>query len=163
VFDGADNDWGDIPGRDVYLDGPLSDDHLHDLKVSLTYGATNWLSFGARYNFASGFPYSHLYRNEVTGSYEDYRAARGINPGNDVNDPADDRELRLPNRQELNVQVRFNLLPLTGQNLAFYVDALNVMNLRTPTSYGENDRQTFGTESGWLAPFRIRLGLDYKM
>jgi hypothetical protein len=163
VFDGSDNPWGDIPGRDVYLDGPLPDDHLHDVKASMTYGPTSWLSFGARYNFASGFPYNHLYRNEVTGSYEDYRARRGINPGANINDPADDRELRLPNRQELNLQVRLNLLPLTGHSLAFYVDALNILNLRTATSYGQNDRQTFGVESGWLAPFRVRLGLDYRL
>jgi hypothetical protein len=163
VFNGPDNHWGDVPGRDVYLDGSLPDDHLHDIKLSLTYGVASWLSFGGRYSFASGFPYSHLYRNDVTGSYEDYRAARGFNPGNNINDPADDRELRLPNVQDLNVQVRLSLLPLIGQKLDFYVDALNILNLRTATSYGQNDRQTFGVESAWMAPFRVRLGLDYRL
>jgi hypothetical protein len=162
VFDGASNLWGDIPGRDVFLDGPLPDDRRHDIKASATWAATKWLSLGMRYQFASGFPYDHLYRNEVTGSYENYRARAGINPGNNINDPGDDRELRLPNRQELNLQARLSLLALTGHQLDFYVDALNILNLRTPTSYGENDRQNFGVETGWLAPFRMRLGLNYR-
>jgi hypothetical protein len=162
VFNGAGNQWGDIPGRDVYLDGALPDDRLHDFKVSGTYSATNWLSLGFRYNFASGFQYNRLFRNDGTGSFENYRAARGYNPGNNLNDPADDRELRLPPQQDLNLQVRLNLAPLIGQKLSFYADALNIMNLRTVTSFGANDRQNFGVETGWMAPFRVRLGMDYK-
>ena len=95
MFNGANNPWGDIPGRDVYLDGPLPDDRLHDFKASATYAATNWLSLGVRYNFASGFPYNRLFRNDVTGAYENYRAARGMNPGNNLNDPDDDRDAAL--------------------------------------------------------------------
>ena len=44
-----------------------------------------------RYSFASGFPYNRLFRNDVTNSYENYRALRGINPGTNLNDPNDDR------------------------------------------------------------------------
>ena len=60
------------------------------------------------------------------------------------------------------MQVRVNLLPLIGQKLDFYVDALNILNLRTATAYGQNDGQNFGAETGWMAPFRMRLGLNYK-
>jgi hypothetical protein len=162
VFDGSSNRWGDIPGRDPYLYGPLDDDHTHDIKASLQYSATKWLSFGARYNYQSGFPYSRVFRNEVTGSYEDYRAQVGINPGNNVNDPGDDRPLRLPDKQEVNLQVRVGLLPLIGQKLDFYVDALNILNLRTPTTIGSNDGTNFGQETAWQAPFRMRLGMNYK-
>jgi hypothetical protein len=163
VFNGSNNPWGDIPGRDVYLDGPLPDDRLHDLKVSGTYQATPWLSTGFRYNFSSGFPYERRFRNDVTGSYENLRAQRGVNPGTNLNDPADDRALRLPEQQELNLQVRVSLLPFIGHNLSFAADALNIMNLRTVTGYGANDGQNFGQESGWMAPFRVRLVMDYKM
>jgi hypothetical protein len=162
VYNGSSNPWGDIPGRDVFLDGPLPDDRLHDVKLSGTYSATNWLSFGMRYNFYSGSPYEHLYRNTVTNSYENRLARRGTDPNRNINDPGDDRELRFPNVQELNLHVRFSLLPVLGHKLDFYVDALNVLNLRTVTDYGEDDRQNFGTETAWLAPFRVRLGLDYK-
>jgi hypothetical protein len=162
VFDDSSNPWGDIAGRDVYLNGPGLDDHTHDIKVSGQLSATNWLSFGMRYNFASGFPYQRLFRNDVTGAYENLRATRGINPGGNLNDPGDDRPLRMPDRQELNVQVRISMLPLIGHRLDFYVDALNILNLRTPTGYGANDGTTFGTESSWLAPFRLRAGMNYR-
>jgi hypothetical protein len=162
VFDGANNRWGDIPGRDVYLDGPLPDDHLHDIKASGSVSATRWLSFGARYSFNSGFPYNRLFRNDVTGSFENYRATMGTNPGRNLNDPQDDRQLRLPITQELNVQARVSLAPFTGHKLDLYVDALNILNLRTPTGYGQNDGQNFDVQTAWMAPFRVRLGLNYK-
>jgi hypothetical protein len=162
VFDGLDNPWGDIPGRDAYLYGPGADDHRHDIKASLQYAATKWLSMGIRYNFQTGFPYNRLFRNEVTGNNENYRAAVGQNAGTNVNDPNDDRPLRLPDRQELNAQIRVSMLPLIGHKLDFYVDVLNVMNSRTPTAYGQNDGTTFNTETGWQAPFRMRFGLNYR-
>jgi hypothetical protein len=162
VFDDSANPWGDIPSRDQYLYGAGADDHTHDIKASMQFSATKWLSFGARYNFSSGFPYTRLFRNEVTGSYENYRATTGINPGNNVNDPGDDRPLRMPDRQEVNLQVRLSLLPIIGQKLDFYVDALNILNLRTPTNFGRNDGSNFNQETSWMAPFRMRLGMNYK-
>jgi hypothetical protein len=162
VFNGSNNAWGDIPGRDPYLDGYLDDDHRHDLKASMQTALTTWLSLGIRYSFQSGFPYNRLFRNDVSGSYENYRAERGVNPNRNLNDPTDDRELRLPTRQEVNAQVRLNLLPLIGQKLDFYVDALNILNSRTPTGYGQNDGTNFGVETAWMSPFRIRLGLNYR-
>ena len=163
VFDGASNPWGDIPGRDVYLDGPLSDDHRHDIKATMVWTATRWLSFGARYQYTSGFPYNRLFRNEVTNMYENYRATRGVNPGNNLNDPADDRELRLPDRQDMNLQVRVNLQPLIGHNMQLAVDMLNILNLRTTTTYGSDDGVNFGLDRERMAPFRLRLVLDYKL
>jgi hypothetical protein len=162
VYNGANNPWGDIPGRDAYLNGPLPDDRLHDIKASATYSATPWLLLGFRYNFSSGFQYNRLFRNDVTGGYDNYRAARGINPGNDINDPADDRALQMPIQQEFNLQVRFNLLPVLGQNLAVYADLLNLLNSRTATAYGQNDGTNFGVETGWLGPMRMRMGLDFR-
>ena len=76
--------------------------------------------------------------------------------------PADDRDLRLPILQDLNFQVRTSVSPVVGHRLDFYVDALNVLNLRTPTGYGQQDLVNFGVESSWAAPFRIRLGMNYK-
>jgi len=162
VFDGSSNPFGDIPGRDVFLNGPLPDDRRHDLKMSATWSATRWLSMGMRYQYGSGFPYNRLFRNEATNAFENYRATRGINPGNNINDPNDDRALRYPDRQELNLQVRVSLLPILGHALDFYADALNILNLRTATAYGQNDGSNFGVETGWLDPFRIRLGLNYR-
>jgi hypothetical protein len=162
VANGINNNFGDIAGRDVYTDGYLPDDHRHEVKASLNLQATPWLSFGSRTTYISGQIYERLYRNDETGNYDLYRATRGINPGANINDPADDRELRLPDQLEVNVQARVNLLPLIGKRLDLYVDFLNVLGLRTATGYGQNDGQDFGVERSWMDPFRIRLGLNYR-
>jgi hypothetical protein len=128
----------------------------------MQFQATKWLSAGIRYSFQSGFPYNRYFRNDVTGSNENLRSQTGTNPGTNLNDPADDRDLRTPDRMELNAQIRVSMLPLIGHKLDFYVDALNIMNARTPTAYGQNDGTTFGVESSWLAPFRMRFGLNYR-
>jgi hypothetical protein len=64
--------------------------------------------------------------------------------------------------QDLNVKARLNLAPLIGHKLSLYTDVLNIMNPPTPTAHRANDRQNFGVETGWMAPFRVRLGMDYK-
>ena len=162
VFEGIDNLWGDIAPQDVFLWGPLSDDHRHEIKMSTTYQVTPWLSTGLRYRYYSGTPYNHLYRNETTGNYNLYRARVGINPGTNINDPLDDRDLRLPDLQDFNAQIRLNLMPLIGERLDFYVDILNVLALRTTTAYGQEDGRNFGVTTARMEPFRIRLGLNYR-
>jgi hypothetical protein len=161
VFEGINNEWGDIPPQDVYLWGPLSDDHRHEIKLQSTYQVTPWLSTGLRYRYYSGTPYSHLYRNDVDNNFTTRRATTGLNAGTDLNNPDDDRELRLPDMQDFNAQVRVNLLPILGQQLDFYVDILNVLGIRTVTKYGEADNE-FGVIRERMDPFRIRLGLNYK-
>jgi hypothetical protein len=162
VAGGTGNAWGDIPARDVYLDGYLPDDHRHEFKLSASYQATPWLSFGTRTTYLSGFPYDRLFLNEVTSGYDQYRTTRGLNPGTDVNDPADDRELRLPDQMEVNFQARVNLLPFIGQRLDLYVDVLNSLAIRSALTVGTNDGTDFGVQRTWMDPFRIRLGVNYK-
>jgi hypothetical protein len=162
VFNGMNNQWGDIPGRNVYLSGALPDDHRHEIKASLQWVATNFLSVGSLYTYTSGFPYNRLYRNDETTSFENYRARVGHSAGTNVNDPGDDRPLRLPDRHDLGVQVRLNMLPLIGHRLDFYADVLNILALRTPTQYGTNDGVDLGVERAWAAPFRVRLGVNYR-
>jgi hypothetical protein len=162
VENGSSNRFLDIPGRDIYLQGPLSDDHRHEIKGTLQYALAGWASFGLRYTYLSGFPYNRLFRNVETGSFEDFRARTGINPGGNLNDPGDDRELRLPDRQEVNLQLRLSMLPLIGQRLDFYVDVLNALALRTPTQLGVEDGRDFGVERAWMEPFRVRLGMNLR-
>jgi hypothetical protein len=157
-----DNLYGDIPIRDVFLQGYLPEDHRHEIKGTLAYQANRWLSFGARYRYLSGQPYSRLFLNPVTNAWDLYKAPVGINPGLDLNDPGDDRALRTPDVQDLNVQVRANLAPLIRHNVDFYVDVLNALALRTATTFGQQDLRDFGVANGWLPPFRIRLGVNYR-
>jgi hypothetical protein len=153
---------GDIPARDVFLDGYLPDDHRHEVKWTAAWQALSWLSFGLRYKYLSGQPYSRLYLNRVTNSWDIYRAEAGRNPGASLNDPGDDRELRLPDRQDVNLQARLNLAPLVGHRVDLYVDVLNAIALRTPTAVGQEDMRNFGTETAWMEPLRIRLGVNYR-
>jgi hypothetical protein len=162
VLDGSSNAYGDIGPRDAFLYGSLGDDHRHELKTNLSYRATAWLGMGARYTFISGTPYNRLFRNDVTGNYENYASQTGINPGTNINDPGDDRELRLPDSHSLSAQLAFNFQPLIGIHLETFVDVLNVLALRTVTSVTQNDGPSFGQLSGRMAPLRIRLGARYR-
>ena len=89
------NAWGDIPPRDLYLYGPMPDDSRHNIRATLVYRITPWLSTGALYSYNSGMPYSRYFRNDTTGGFDDLRARVGTNPGANINDPGDDRETRL--------------------------------------------------------------------
>ena len=162
VMEGSGNLYGDRPARDLYLYGPLGDDHRHEVKANLSYAATRWLSTTVRYSYYSGLPYSRRYRNSVTGSYDDFRAQVGRTPGANLNDPADDRGLRLPDIQSLNTQIAINFMPLIGHQLEAYVDLLNVLALRTVNSVNEDDGVFFGTPRAYEAPLRMRLGMRYR-
>jgi hypothetical protein len=162
VWNDLSNPWGDVTGRDVYLNGPLPDDHRHEIKTNLVYSATAWMSLGVMYNYYSGTPYNRLFYNDQSKGYTDYRSAIGSNPGTNVNDPGDDRPLRLPDMHDLSAQVRVSLLPFIGQKLDVYANVLNVLGLRTTTSVVQNDTAEFNSQSGRMAPFRIRIGLNYR-
>jgi hypothetical protein len=162
VLEGNTNRLGDIPVQDAFLDGALPDDHRHEIKINGTYRITRWLSTGMRYSYYSGLPYNRYYRNDQTGNYEILRAPVGINPGTNINDPNDDRTLRLPDLQSVNLQFAFNFLPLINTNLEAYVDILNVLAQRTTLTVAENEGQDFGVQRGRQEPFRFRLGFRYK-
>jgi hypothetical protein len=161
VLEGTGNRLGEVAPRDIFLEGPLGDDHRHEVKVNASIRATQWLSFGLRYSYFSGTPYSRFYLNPVTGNYEDLRARVGDSPGANLNDPADDRQLRMPDIQSINAQVIFNFKPVIGHDLETFVDVLNVLALRTPNSLSENNND-FGVVRGTEGQLRMRLGLRYR-
>jgi hypothetical protein len=162
VHNTENNAWGDIPPRDLYLWGDLPDDSRHNIKLTLTKQWTKWLSTGVSYRYYSGRPYSRRYRNTETGGYDDYRARVGVNPGGNVNDPGDDRPLRLPDLQQLNLQARTNLKPLLGTNLELYADVMNVLALRTTTSVVQDDGPRFEQAASRMNPLTVRLGFRFK-
>jgi hypothetical protein len=162
VFLEEDNEYGDILARNVYLEGPSPYDRRHEVRASAVYQVNKWFSTGIVYNYYSGSPYSRKFLNQETGKFENYQSRVGTNPGTDVNDPADDRELRLPDIQKLNLQARAVLLPLLNINLEVFADVINVLGLRTPTAVYVEDGQLFGQPSARLDPFRVRLGLRYR-
>jgi hypothetical protein len=163
VLDSAGNQpYGDIPPRNPLLRGYLPDDSRHAVRVTATYAWTHGLSVGMLYNFQSGRPYQRRFRNAVTGGYDDYRATVGINPGVSVNDPADDRPLRLPDQQALSFQLRVNWRPVLGVGLETYVDVLNALALRTITAVQQNDGPDWASATEIMQPFRLRIGFRYR-
>jgi hypothetical protein len=162
VLDGMGNAYGDIGPRDLFLYGYLPDDSRHNIRLTSTYQWTNWLSSGFLYDYRSGRPYSRIYYNSTLATPADYRAPVGINPGGNVNDPNDDRELRLPDLQEFGVQFRANLEPLTGLGFETYVDVMNVLALRTTTTVIQNEGPAWGSQELRQKPFRMRIGARFK-
>ncbi len=162
VDNNENNDFGTVPARDQYLYGFLPDDRRHVVKTSMTFQLTNWLSLGVGWRYLSGAPYQRRFRNDVLGAFNDYRAQVGVNPAGNINDPDDDRPLRLPDRQEMNAQVRVNLKPLTGINLDFNADILNLLALRTTLTVQEQDGPLWSQPANRMETFRLRLGLRYR-
>ncbi|HXU81967.1 MAG TPA: hypothetical protein VN914_11260 [Polyangia bacterium] len=162
VLDGMNNQLGDIAPRDIFLDGPLGDDHRHEIKANLSYAVTRWLNTTMRYSYYSGLPYNRYFYNSVTNSFEDLRATQGINPGTNLNDPGDDRALRMPDFHSLNAEVGFNLLPFTGQRIELAVDFLNILNQRIVKDVAQNDNADFGVARSWEPPFRARFLARYR-
>ena len=157
-----DNEYGEIGPRDVYLWGFLPYDRRHEIRTSATYRWNRWFSTGVNFNSYSGSPYSRKFWNAETGRFETYRARVGVNPGANLNDPSDDRELRLPDVQQLNLQLRAHLKPLLALDLEAYLDVLNVMAMRTTTTVYPEDGPSFGAPASRLDPFRMRLGLRFR-
>jgi hypothetical protein len=162
VFLEEDNEFGDIPPRNVYLYGPSPYDRRHEVRASMAYQLTDWLSTGVVYNYYSGAPYSRKFFNSETGKYEDYRARVGTDPGANVNDPGDDRQLRMPDIMKLNLQLRANLKPLFKVNLELFTDIINILGLRTATAVYVENSSSFGQPSAFLDPFRVRIGARFR-
>jgi hypothetical protein len=162
AFDTENNAWGDIPPRDLFLWGYMPDDARHVIKTTLNYRFTPWLSCGVLYQYRSGTPYNRWYYNASTGAYDVLRARVGVNPGTNINDPGDDRDLRLPDIQSFNVQLRANLRPVLGTDLELWSDVQNVLALRTTTSVITEDGPRFGLAEGRMGPTLVRLGFRFR-
>jgi hypothetical protein len=162
VLDGFQNYYGNVGPQNQFLDGYLQDDHRHEIKLTATYWVKPWLSTGFRYVYTSGTPALHLFFDPVTGTYNSYRSPVGVDPGNNLNDPADNRTLRLPDIQNLNIQVRAVLKPLIGHDISVFADIINALGLRTPLTQGVGDGRDFGLTLTRIDPFRVRFGIDYR-
>ncbi len=156
------NEYGENPGREPYLYGYLPDDARHQLRIQATYQVTKWLSTGILWRYYSGRPYQRRYYDDVLGTFSDYRARVGINPSTNINDPGDDRPLRLPDQMSANLQARVNFKQLTGVNAEAFLDVLNFLALRTTTSVDQQDGVAWGTSTGRMPPLTLRIGGRYR-
>ena len=158
--------YGEIGPRDAFLYGYLPDDSRHNVRATAAFTVTRWLTGGAIYNFQSGRPYQRRFRNSVTGGFDDYRARPGVDPGGNLNDPADDRSLRLPNQQLLNLQARINWRPLLQghlrrrrpRDLRGRLERAGVPHARDRRRRMTRVKGDWGTPVELMQPFRLRVG-----
>jgi hypothetical protein len=110
------------------------DERRHGVRLVATYEVLDTVALGLLYAKDSG-------RSRVPNAFQSTNASfegpRGINPGRDINDPADNSVEREPSIQRLNLQVRLRL----GQWLPFgadvYADVINALDAKdTPVDFG---------------------------
>lgn len=150
----------DNPAEVPFLRGPLAGDHRHTLKLQGAFFATNGLTVGAEYQFVSGAPYSKTYR--APGTATDLLAGpTGVDPGENLNDPSDDVELRLPDLTQLNLRLTYDLEKVIGQSLEVSFDVENALNLRTVTAVDQREGATFGHPLAYQKPFSGQVVVTY--
>jgi hypothetical protein len=156
------------PRQKQFAYGPLWGDHTHVAKVAAGYTfAALGLTIGTSLAVMSGGPYSRLDYNANLGGYFDRRAPRGIDPG-DLNDPGDDRELRLPMTVDWSLRAACSLERwLSGERLDAEAQALNVHAQRVATNVQEGNVApgqpgAFGSASNRQAPLAVTLGVTYR-
>jgi hypothetical protein len=145
--------------------GFLENDVRHNARVSASYELPLGLSVGGTAVYLSGRPYNHYYLNNYYGDYYDRRARRGFDPGEDLDDPSDDKELRLPDQFFVNARVMWRLEELTGQDIQLMADVFNVLNARPTTSVEQrhvNDGAGFGRPLTRANPLSAQLALRYR-
>ena len=148
------------PAEASFLRGPLAGDHRHTLKLQGAYFASNGVTVGAEYQFLSGSPYSKTYR--APGTATDLLAApRGVDPGEKLNDPSDDIELRLPDLTQLNLRITYDLAKVIGQKLEVAFDVENALNLRTVTAVEQREGATFGHPLTYQKPLSGQVVVTY--
>jgi hypothetical protein len=150
----------DNPGDTRYYYGPLLGDVRHDLRLQATYQVLPWLSAGLVYRFESGPPYNRFYFDPVYERYSRLQAKRGMDSRGNLN-PDDDTPLRLPDSSTFDLQVSANLEPLIKQRVRIWVDAINLLALRTPLAVIQQDGPFWGRPAAYRGPLRIVLGARY--
>ncbi|MSP71399.1 MAG: TonB-dependent receptor [Myxococcales bacterium] len=154
----------DNPTQNVFLDGPLLEDHRHVIKSQFSYEFDSGLSLGGAYTYETGAPYDQLHLNQYDGGYTNRRAPRGESQGIDPNDPEDDVNLRLADFTRLDLRAAFDFEKLSGHKFTAMVDIFNALNASTVTSVEESLTETgnWGQATGYQKPFQAQLGLRYQ-
>ncbi len=151
----------DNPGQNVYEYGPLRNDIRHDLRALAVYQFANWLSVGGVYNFQSGRPYNRYFWDSTYQNFTRREAQRGYD-SRGTQDPGDDSPLRTPDISLVSAQVRFYLKPIVKQNIEAWIDAHNILALRTNRSVIERDGPTWGRPVNRMPPLNFLIGARYK-
>jgi hypothetical protein len=151
----------DNPGQTKFYYGPLAADNRHDVRAQAVWIAKSWLSVGSSFAFLSGAPYNRLFFDPVYRRFGAFRTQRGYDNRGTLS-PDDDRPLRLPDFSQLDLQLRLSLEPLIKQRIDLWVDALNVLALRTTTGVVQTDGPFWGQTQSRQAPTQLRFGAQFR-
>lgn len=153
----------DNPRQNAYANGPLPDEHRHQVKVQMSYHFDLGLTLGFDYLFESGGPYDRLYENYYDGMHNSRRAGRGYSAGDDPNDPSDDKPLRLADYTDLDLRASFDLNQYIGQDISLVAEIENVLNLQGVTSVQEEEtlEKNWGQPTNRQSPFQATIGATY--
>ncbi|MFO0746426.1 MAG: TonB-dependent receptor [Myxococcota bacterium] len=155
----------DNPRQNVYEEGYLPDDHRHTVKAQLTYAFDWGLTVGLSGVYETGGPYSKYFFNDYDGDYTNRRSPRGTDPGDDLNDPKDDRENRLPDLLTIDVRASWSLKPLTGIDIEVIAEVFNLLNASSVTAVetSSTEEGNYGQPTDRQRPFQAALGLRYRL
>jgi hypothetical protein len=143
-----------------FLYGPLSSDRRHVIKAHATYMFERpRIAAGTSLTVASGAPMSRLYFNPFLGGFYDFRAPRGVDPG-DLSDPHDDRARRTPWIVDWNLYGAWSL-PRFGDfsEASLELQVTNVHDRRSAMVVDERNTPAFGQAVVRQSPIRVAIGI----
>ena len=153
----------DNPRQAEFNQGWSSADLRHYTRLQAAYYLFPNLSLGAMFQYRSqgGDTETKAFYNRTDNSRSNSRSPAGTTPTT-PNDPAGLSEFRPPALTQLDLSLRYNVLPTTWRSaFSIVIDVFNVLNQRSPTSINGGDIANFGQIASRQGPLRVQLGVNY--
>jgi len=143
------NGWVNAYGR-LGLDSPLQ------IKTGATYEVLWGIRLGAVYVHQTGYPYTPQLRVSQTAS------GTPLNLGTITVNAVPYGSYRLPNEDNLNLNISRSFKVFREQSIRFSVDVFNTLNLTPATAVSTLLGSTFGKVTTIEPPRYVRLGVRYQ-
>jgi hypothetical protein len=154
-------DIADNPRLQQFFHGYSSTDIRHFFRLFASYEFFDHLVVGGAFNYQSGTPLTKTFFNYEDGDYSNRRSPAGTTPSM-PNDPKAISEFRAPDFMQLDIRLRYDVMPKQFQHrLQLVADVFNVLNEALPTDVSASDIARFGQVAARQRPRRIQLGLSY--
>jgi hypothetical protein len=154
-------DTADNPRIQQFFHGYAGSDVRHFFRLFASYELLDHLVVGGAFQYQSGTPLTKGFFNYEDGDYSLRRSPAGTTPSM-PNDPKAISEFRIPDFMQLDVRLKYEVLPVRLQHkLHVVADVFNVLNEAIPTGVYATDIMRFGQVSSRQRPRRIQLGLSY--
>jgi hypothetical protein len=151
------------PRQSLFNQGWSAADLRHYTRLQAAYYLFKDLNVGAIFQYRSqgGNTLTKLFYNRQGNARTNQRSPAGTTPTT-PNDLTGDAEFRTPALTQLDLTVRYNVLPAALQSrLSLYLDIFNVFNQRTSTAINSTDTPFFGQVANRQGPLRLQVGLNF--